>query len=159
LASIEYCRQWRIDNQERCDFLNHRRYERSSESIKKKNSEYQRLHPETKGVRHHVNRAIKSGKVEKPLSCSLCNKATPDMIAHHDDYSKVLDVTWLCRSCHMRIHRNDTTTTPLTKRQIGGIVISKEVRCLQCGKKLGENLEGKIEIVCPRCGHYNKFNN
>jgi len=29
--------------------------------------------------------------------------------------------------------------------------------CKNCGKKLGENLEGRIEIVCPRCGVFNKF--
>ena len=32
-----------------------------------------------------------------------------------------------------------------------------EVRCKKCGKKLGDKLEGTIEIVCPRCGVFNKF--
>jgi phage FluMu protein Com len=31
------------------------------------------------------------------------------------------------------------------------------LRCDNCGKKLGENLEGRIEIVCPRCHYYNVF--
>jgi len=31
------------------------------------------------------------------------------------------------------------------------------LRCDGCGKKLGENLQGKIEIVCPRCHLFNKF--
>lgn len=31
------------------------------------------------------------------------------------------------------------------------------LRCDQCGKKLGENLEGRIEIVCPRCKRFNVF--
>jgi len=29
------------------------------------------------------------------------------------------------------------------------------IRCNGCGKKLAEHLEGKIEIVCPRCKRYN----
>ena len=32
-----------------------------------------------------------------------------------------------------------------------------DLRCDGCGKKLGEHLEGKIEIVCPRCKRYNLF--
>ena len=31
------------------------------------------------------------------------------------------------------------------------------LRCNGCGKKLGENLEGRVEIVCPRCKYYNVF--
>jgi len=33
----------------------------------------------------------------------------------------------------------------------------KEVRCKNCNKKLGEELEGSIKIVCPKCKHYNSF--
>mgnify|MGYP001614090129 FL=1 len=32
-----------------------------------------------------------------------------------------------------------------------------DLRCDQCGKKLGEHLEGTIEIVCPRCKRFNVF--
>ena len=35
----------------------------------------------------------------------------------------------------------------------------KNIRCDGCGKKLGENLQGRVEIVCPRCKRYNKFAN
>ncbi len=31
------------------------------------------------------------------------------------------------------------------------------LRCDECGKKFGEDFEGKITIVCPRCKHYHKF--
>jgi phage FluMu protein Com len=33
------------------------------------------------------------------------------------------------------------------------------LRCANCGKILGRNLEGRIEIVCPRssCHRYNVF--
>ena len=33
----------------------------------------------------------------------------------------------------------------------------KNIRCDGCGKKLGENLQGRVEIVCPRCKQYNVF--
>ena len=32
-----------------------------------------------------------------------------------------------------------------------------ELRCDKCGKKLAENLEGRVEAVCPRCKHFNVF--
>ena len=31
-----------------------------------------------------------------------------------------------------------------------------ELRCKRCNKKLGENFEGKLSFVCPRCQTYNK---
>ena len=35
-----------------------------------------------------------------------------------------------------------------------------ELRCGKCGKKLATNLDGSVEIVCPKsnCHTYNKFN-
>lgn len=32
-----------------------------------------------------------------------------------------------------------------------------ELKCSKCGKKLGANLKGEVEVVCPRCKTYNKF--
>ena len=30
-----------------------------------------------------------------------------------------------------------------------------ELRCGNCGKKLAENFEGRIDIACPRCKRIN----
>ena len=34
---------------------------------------------------------------------------------------------------------------------------SGNLRCDGCGKRLGDNLLGSVEIVCPRCHRFNKF--
>ena len=31
------------------------------------------------------------------------------------------------------------------------------LKCKGCNKKLGDTLNGSVEIVCPRCGVFNKF--
>jgi len=33
----------------------------------------------------------------------------------------------------------------------------EELRCKGCNKKLGEELVGRVAIVCPRCKRYNTF--
>ena len=48
-----------------------------------------------------VAQAIKSKKLEK-LTCEFC--FSKDTVAHHDDYSKPLDVRWLCRLHHAEVH-------------------------------------------------------
>lgn len=52
-------------------------------------------------ARWSVNRAIASGRlIRKP--CESCG--TEKSQAHHHDYSKPLDVKWLCRPCHDKEH-------------------------------------------------------
>jgi len=46
-----------------------------------------------------LNAAVKSGKIVKPTNCSKCGKLRK-LSAHHDDYSKPLEVRWLCYECH-----------------------------------------------------------
>lgn len=50
-----------------------------------------------------TNRAIKSGVLLK-APCVSCGESKSE--AHHEDYSKPLEVLWLCRTCHMSVHRN-----------------------------------------------------
>ena len=49
-----------------------------------------------------VEAALRAGVIEKPHSCSICN--CPDtekrIEAHHYDYERPLEVTWLCPDCH-----------------------------------------------------------
>lgn len=47
--------------------------------------------------------AIRDGRLQKG-SCERCG-TTKKVHAHHEDYLKPLEVTWLCQSCHGRRHR------------------------------------------------------
>ncbi len=49
-----------------------------------------------------VARALKSGKIER-IPCCMCG-TTEKIHAHHDDYSKPLEVMWLCVVHHKSRH-------------------------------------------------------
>jgi ribosomal protein S27AE len=51
--------------------------------------------------------AVKRGELIKPDKCSMCGEKKIIM-AHHNDYSKPLDIIWACQACHMKIHRGAT---------------------------------------------------
>ena len=50
--------------------------------------------------------ALRSGALNRPSECSVCGKKCKPH-GHHTDYSKPLDVKWLCRKCHADAHRRD----------------------------------------------------
>ena len=70
---------------------------------KEYNKDYYHRNPEKQKARQKLNYAVKSGKVHKPLYCSSCDR-DKHLEAHHTDYSKPLEVTWLCRTCHVELH-------------------------------------------------------
>ncbi len=41
---------------------------------------------------------------EVPKKCSECS-LSGSVDGHHNDYSKPLEVQWLCRQCHANVHR------------------------------------------------------
>lgn len=87
-------KKWREDNPDRLKELNvkkMRRY-RLSEQFKAKER-----------VRSALRRAVIKGKVIKPTTCESCQKETK-IEGHHTDYSKPLEVVWLCRKCHRAVH-------------------------------------------------------
>lgn len=49
-----------------------------------------------------VNNAIRDGLLVKQ-PCVVCGN--PKSEGHHEDYSKPLDVVWLCRQHHAEVHR------------------------------------------------------
>ncbi len=60
-------------------------------------------------ARSQVERAIASGTLTRPEHCESCGRAPKrsdrhGLDAHHVTYSRPLDVTWLCASCHQRAH-------------------------------------------------------
>ncbi len=50
--------------------------------------------------------AVQSGRIRKPPKCSKCGKVGA-VEGHHADYSRPLDVIWLCRLCHSILHDAD----------------------------------------------------
>lgn len=54
--------------------------------------------------RRFLRTAIDKGIIVRYNACSCClKKCKPE--AHHKDYTKPLEVIWLCRSCHGKEHR------------------------------------------------------
>lgn len=52
-----------------------------------------------------VGHALRSGKLTR-LPCEGCGDGRL-VHAHHDDYSKPLEVRWLCPKCHQRHHASE----------------------------------------------------
>lgn len=68
------------------------------------NRQRSKAHPQptfTHRARSAVAYAIKTGRLCRPDVCEWCSEMTFCEAAHRD-YSKPLDVTWLCRRCHRR---------------------------------------------------------
>lgn len=60
---------------------------------------YAARYPEKIRARTAVTLAIKRGELTRPTECPKCGiKCTPE--ASHHDYSRPLDIEWLCRRCH-----------------------------------------------------------
>lgn len=53
-------------------------------------------------ARYRVECAVRRGKLKKPESCEECGLPIPPerLHGHHADYSRPLDVQWLCYKCH-----------------------------------------------------------
>jgi hypothetical protein len=54
-------------------------------------------------ARAALKRAVRQGKIVRPTACSAC-PSTIRIQAHHADYSRPLDVRWLCSLCHGKEH-------------------------------------------------------
>lgn len=48
-----------------------------------------------------AQRAIRAGKIKR-LPCEVCKAR--DVVAHHDDYKKPLEVRFLCKAHHRQVH-------------------------------------------------------
>lgn len=97
----EYRREWDAKNADK-----RRAYTRQAKA----------RHPERTRARQIVARAIRTGKLVRPELCDRC-KLPARLDAHHADYSKPLEVEWLCRDCHTTAAAEKVATpAPLADR-------------------------------------------
>lgn len=106
--NIEYCRkkvkEWAIKNRERINYK--QRLRRSTSTglalFKKARKRYTDKYPEKIKAGNTLRYHVYYGNIIKPKICSVCfNKGRIE--AHHEDYSKPLDVIWVCKPCHNNI--------------------------------------------------------
>lgn len=64
--------------------------------------EWERGQPDKRSAWRSYRNARKAGRIV-PGPCERC-ASTEDIHAHHEDYSKPLDVVWLCRKHHNERH-------------------------------------------------------
>lgn len=92
---IEYQREYAIAYYKRSD-------------VRKRRNEQQKSYKNREDLRHKYHarqitiRAVRSGILSK-MPCEVCGELKVD--AHHDDYSKPLDIRWLCRTHHSQHHK------------------------------------------------------
>jgi hypothetical protein len=72
------------------------------ESLKRQRA----ANPLKNAARRKVRNELLSGRLVRP-PCSVCGN--PKSQAHHHDYTKPLDVEWLCFTCHRREHGQNPT--------------------------------------------------
>lgn len=63
---------------------------------------WRKKHPEAYRAQNAVNNALRDGKLTRS-PCAMCG-SVDHVHAHHKDYTRPLDVIWLCARCHHRLH-------------------------------------------------------
>lgn len=77
---------------------NHPRWNGGKLASEKRKAELRLKFPERIKARHKVSNAIRDGKLFK-TACAVCGNIKVE--GHHEDYSKPLEVIWLCRKHHV----------------------------------------------------------
>ena len=109
-ANIEKIRQYdksRANDPKRVQArLEYSKTERGKEVTKKSRKKYLENYPMKRAAHVVTGNAIRDGRLIRETSCSECG-SSENIEGHHDDYSKPLDVRWLCRKCHVSWHKSN----------------------------------------------------
>lgn len=82
--------------------------EQGREAFRRASKRYVERYPAKKAATTAVKNAIRDGRlIRQPCEC--CGAWAQ---AHHDDYSKPLDVRWLCPKHHAEWHKHNTPKCP-----------------------------------------------
>lgn len=93
IIQYNYCRPCQAARQKKRYASNPKKY---AQYIYKSMKKY----PERQNARSLIHYHTKKGNITKPTNCEACGCAPKRIQAHHHDYSKPLDVAWLCSDCH-----------------------------------------------------------
>lgn len=104
---IDYYREYeksRANNQDRVEAREaYQKTERGKEVGRKAKKKWAMNNPANRHAQVVVGNAVRDGRLKK-LPCKVCG-STNRIHGHHDDYSKPLDVIWLCPKHHSERHK------------------------------------------------------
>jgi hypothetical protein len=92
---------WAKDNRQRKRASNNAYHGRISSCRAEATARYRENHPDRRAAHQAIQTAVRNGSLKRER-CSVCGNLKAH--AHHDDYSKPLDVIWLCHKHHMERH-------------------------------------------------------
>ena len=99
-------KQYQLDNSEKIH-KKAQEYYASEPGLKQHRldaKKYQKKYPERHNAHGKFTYALKTNRIKRPIHCELCGKkCVPE--GHHSDYSKPLEVQWLCHLCHTKLYR------------------------------------------------------
>lgn len=67
---------------------------------------WQASNPEKRAAHIKLGNALRSGKIIKPRTCTMCG-ADGGIHGHHRDYAHPLSVVWCCATCHSQLHKEE----------------------------------------------------
>lgn len=96
-ASKEYVER----NREKKRNWNNAYRKRHPEAGANRTAKFKEKYPQKRAAHQAVQTALRSNKLMKG-ACEVCGSTK--VHAHHDDYSKPLQIRWLCHAHHMELH-------------------------------------------------------
>lgn len=97
--------KWQHDNRDRVNELSRERNATENGRMLRieREKRYAEKHRVKRLAKDAIHNAIKAGKMTRPELCSNCGVVSK-IEGHHFDYSKPLEVIWLCETCHTAKH-------------------------------------------------------
>lgn len=93
---------WCKENRDRAR-VNVKRYKsRHRKEIADRNRAYDAANREKRAAHSAAHVAVKDGRIKRRKKCQRCWRPAAHM--HHADYTKPLDIEWLCHFCHRKVH-------------------------------------------------------
>jgi hypothetical protein len=99
----EYRRKWYLENREHA--LEQRK-EQQVRILKWQKEYYEKRDRQKLNANKMVSDAVIKGNLIRPKQCSICGSDKYKIQGHHEDYSKPLEVIWVCTYCHSAIHKS-----------------------------------------------------
>ena len=98
-------REWYAANREKFKQWSREYRAAHQEKIRAKAAEYTRRNRHKIRTHNAVRETINTGRLVRGI-CEVCEARPQDqqIYAHHEDYSRPLDVRWLCRRHHHQLH-------------------------------------------------------